>query len=969
MGNDLGNNSPGARHDVARAARLHLADGGSVALHGPAGIGTSHLLGGLVDAARARAETVLSAEPTAPEGELTYAALADLLDPLPDEELARLSAPQRSALRVVLRREPPAAGAPDPLALRLGTLALLRALARGGPVLLAIDGAHWVDRPSAEILRYAARRLRTSGVRVLTAESAAHGQGAPVGVAFCPGPVRELELPPAGLSELREMLGDREGPALPGWLVRRVHEACAGNPGDALEIVRALDRQDRPPSRDRPLPVPARIRDGLAKRLAGTGPDGREVLLTAACTRRFSVGLLRCAGTTRPPLGSRPADGTDTTHGTLLAGRPGGDPVPRTVGNALAAGVLVADEDGVLLRFAHPLFACALYAGATAAERRAAHARLGAVTADRAERARHLALSGTEPDEELAAFVTAAAEEAARQGAPDEAAALARLAAARTPARFTGRRCERLLAGAAHAYAAADHELCRELALDAAADADTPDRHVRARILVITAADQALSGLDEVFAEAFAHAGGAPYDRARLHYLRACKAHIADGDTTVTWAEADRAALWARRGGDRTTEVLALSLQAFVGTLLGRTDATEPLARALALPQDAGPTTSHNGPRAIKARLDFFADRLIEAGDELDALLHRAQTFDDAEDLIFLLCAAIDVEVRAGRCGRALAAAREALRRARELGAHLGQACYSAAVAEAAGGDLNRAAALAHESIRVADAERDLIYLPLALCLLGQVRTRAGDARAAVDCLSRARAIARRRGIVDPVPVPWPPDLAEALIAAGEHGRAAAVIDEVRDTTLRLGRAGAAMSLLRAEALLRAGSGDLAGAVSNLREAAERHQRLGLPLEHGRDLLALGTVERRRRHVTAALACWQDAAAVFEEAEAHPWLDRARAEMHRFTHIEDAAGGDAAPAAQWRALTPAEHRVAQMAGDGATNREIAARLFLSAKTIESTLTRVYRKLGIRSRAELVRLRRDSAGDPGNARQR
>ncbi len=383
--------------------------------------------------------------------------------------------------------------------------------------------------------------------------------------------------------------------------------------------------------------------------------------------------------------------------------------VERAVAQSVAAGLLVVSDDGTTVRFAHPLYASARYAAASAAERRTAHARLATATPGAVERARHLALAAPGPAEELASALAGAAEQARRRGAPDDAAALARLAALRTPAGHPERRCERLLSAGAHAYAAADYELCRELAEPVTARAVDPAQHVRARVLIINAANQALHDLDEVFADGFAHAGDDPGARARLHYLRGVKAHISDGDTPLAWAEAARAAS------------LALALQAFVGTLQGRPDAEEPLGRGLARPQDAGPTGGHNGPRAIRARLDFFADRLAAADAELGRLLRRARRLDDAEEMLFLLCASIDVDVRAGRCGKALAAAHEALGLARALGANLGQVCYSAAVAEAAGGDLERAETLAREGVRVARDERDVVFLPLSLCLLGQI--------------------------------------------------------------------------------------------------------------------------------------------------------------------------------------------------------------------------------------------------------
>lgn len=1125
---------PDTRHGVVLAARRHLADGGSLVLYGPRGAGKSYVLRGLVEGARDHAGTVLWSEPGAAEHPLPYATLADLLDPLPDDALAALPPPQRSALRAALRRERPAPDGPDPLGVRLGLLALLRGLTARGPVLLAVDGAHCVDEPSAQTLAYAARRLGPARVRAVVTETVGASGGPPLGVALCPGQVLVRELPAPGVPELRAVLDRHTTRKLPHWLVRRVHEACEGDLLDALEVVRLLDGRPGLPSRDQPLPVPGRIGARAAERLARVEPAGRGVLLLVAAARRGPVELesLRAAaravvtdtgaptGDHAPALAHAPtlsapddpasgasaphasasgasaphtfasdasspaapgpgvstsgvvtsyastsgacASGVSTSHtstsgvsashastsGVSASGagprgagagcasaRAGAVLVPaapeglveRAVAQAVAAGLLVVSDDGAEVRFAHPLYASALYATASAAERRTAHARLAAATPGAVEHARHLALAAPGPAEELASALASAADQARRRGAPDEAAALARLAALRTPAGHPGRRCERLLSGAAHAYAAADYELCRELAEPVTARAADPAQHVRACVLIINAANQALHDLDEVFADAFAHAGDDPGARARLHYLRGIKAHISDGDTPLAWAEAARAASLARRGGDRSTELLALALQAFVGTLQGRPDAEEPLDRALARPQDAGPTGGHNGPRAIRARLDFFADRLAAADAELGRLLRRARQSDDAEEMLFLLCASIDVDVRAGRCGKALAAAHEALGLARALGANLGQVCYSAAVAEAAGGDLERAEALAREGVRVARDERDVVFLPLSLCLLGQIQLRSRAPVAAVECLGQARTIARRRSVVDPAAVPWAADLAEALVAVGDHEQARAVVAEARGAAHRLGRSGVALSLLRADALLRAESADLPGAAAGLREAAAGHRALGLPLEQGRDLLALGAVERRRRHATAALAAWHEAAALFRTADARPWLDQAHTELHRVTCGRSAApapgaaaragtgtGRAAAPAGsvsalgagvagtapgggpfgspeagaapgagsalgvgpgqppaalptgRWHALTPAEHRVAELVGDGATNREIAGRLFLSAKTVESTLTRVYRKLGVRSRAELIRLRHAPGHASGRA---
>lgn len=912
---------PVGRHELILRTERRLTEQHSVVLYGPLGMGKSLAARTLAERARTRGQTVLCATIEDTDRQLAFGAVTDLLSPVPDEALEALPRPQLSALRSVLRREPMPAEGLDLLALRLGVLGALRTLGEANPVLLVIDGTQWIDADSGELLSYVARRLDGQRVCALAVERADPADGPVHGAALCPGPVTEIELPPLELPELTRLLVRRGGTALPHWMIRQINDYSAGNPLFALEIVRAVERLDELPGRDEPLPIPGRLRSGLARRLRQVPDSARETMLMASAAYRPTVRLLRQA-----------------------AGADAGDHLAAIV----AAGVL--EQDGDALRFTHPLLAAIVRVECGKQERRAVHTKLAEATADPVERARHLALANPGSDESLAVMLVNAAEHARRRGAVDIAATLARLAVERTPPGEAARRVERCLAGAEYAYAAANYELTRQLAQRVLSGPANPTQRVQACLILLNSANQAMHGLHEVFNEAFRHVGDNTTLRARLHYMLAMRAHI-NGDSAMARVEAARAGTLARNAGDHGTELVAAAAQAFVETLQGRVGARDVLDAALRRPQDAGPSGGHNGPRHIKARLDLFADGLTEARRDLDDMIRRARERRATEDLIFLLGTAAEVDARAGRCQAAMTEAHEALVLAREIGSYLGQALYAAAVAEAAGGDLAIAEAYAAEGVEVAEAEHDLVYRPLALCLLGHTRLRTGDPLAAVGRLRQARGIALARQIVDPAPVPWPVDLAEALIAVGEHEQARELILEVTEAAQRLKRRGVHASLLRASALHQAVTADLAGAVETLRDAATAHAEIGLPIEHGRDLLALGVVELRRRHPSAALSAWRQARTLFQDANAKPWLEQAQRELGRVTGAEGRGNGSQALA---YSLTATEHRVASMVADGATNREVAAALFLSIKTVESTLTRVYRKLGVRSRTELVR---------------
>jgi DNA-binding CsgD family transcriptional regulator len=296
-------------------------------------------------------------------------------------------------------------------------------------------------------------------------------------------------------------------------------------------------------------------------------------------------------------------------------------------------------------------------------------------------------------------------------------------------------------------------------------------------------------------------------------------------------------------------------------------------------------------------------------------------------------------------------------------------------------GDLELAEHEATDAVRLATLTGEDLVLALALMVRASVRGTRGDAARSRADAAEALAISERIGwwygvnqsrwtqavlalseddpqaavaALEPI-LPaveeigvyeWPialslPDASEALIATGELERAARLTDALAGYGRAVDRPWALALSGRCRALLAAASGELDDAQAAAERALREHERLPMPFELARTLLVLGQLQRRRGERRAARGSLQRALALFERLGAPVWADKARAEARRI-------GVRHAPTE----LTENERLVSQLAATGSTNREIAARMFISRRTVEANLARAYRKLGIRSRAEL-----------------
>ncbi|MFF4239319.1 AAA family ATPase [Actinomadura geliboluensis] len=908
--------APAGRSALLTALESRLAANGSVVLTGPSGIGKTALLEAAGAAAAARGELVLRTAGTETERWVPCSGLAELLDqlpgpltdPLPRERLTGLPEPAPHP-----RPDPDA----DHVACRLSFRGLLARCAEERPVLLLVDDAQWLDAESADAVRYAVGRLAARGVRAVAAGrwpdgfAAGEGSGAP----WAPAPdALHLPVPPLGPDELAEMF-DSYG--LPVRVVNTLHSDSGGNPYLALALGGAFT--DRIPRHWRPAPLPQRVRSVIEERLARLPAEARETLLTAALAIRPTTDLL------------------------CRAGRAG---AVRDVRLAAGLGLLITEGGGI--RFTPPAVGTVLAESAGAPHLARVHRALAAAVPDAAGRTRHRALADPGPDAELAHSLVTAAERAVRQGSHRMAAELYRLAADRSPAEPAAERLEWLVAAAETGANGGLPDLVHRAAEAVlAADASRAQR-VRVRLALLDLSGQGLAEMGEVFAAALVDADGDPALLGPLR-LRMALGALVNGAPARAEHEANGALAHARATGDTALEAKVLAIRANIALIEGRDDYATDLRRARRLPEPPLDGQLHMTPRYLAAYCAVFEDRLAEAREDLLRMLALVER-GSGEEVVHVLRNLSEVAVLTGRCREALDFADRAMRITEEAALSPGPAWYHGALAELAGGSVRRAVALAERGLRASEQENDVIFQSRLLHVLGVARMRMGEVREGVEALERIDVLGDGRGPLSPLVLRRHGDLAQGLVALGDTGRAAEVIRATRAAVADRARGiGVTGRLDRAEACLLAARGEPDAAVALLRRTAALFERLGQPLEAGHCLLELARVERSRRRVSTAREAASAALETFVRCEARPWVEHAR---HRLARLDTGLRDGPAPPPGHAALSDGERRIAVLVGQGATNQQVATRLFLSVKTVEASLTRIYRKLGIRSRAQL-----------------
>ena len=882
----------------------------ALVLEGEAGIGKSTLWLAGVEAARERGFRVLSARPAEAEQGLAHAALGDVFEDVFEIVVPALSAPRRRALEVALLVEQAAGGSVDPRTLGVAVRTAVEVLAAGGPLVLAVDDVQWLDPSSASALAFAVRRLGNEPVLLLLARRVGErAETSEFERALDAERVERRLVGPLSLGAIHRLLRSRLRRTLGRSTLLQVYEASGGNPFFALELARALERLP-PPAAGEPLPAPAQLEALLARRLADLPPDTVEVLRLAGALARPTLGLVEAAA------------GSDV--GTALR-------------SAIEAGLVALDGDR--LRFMHPLFPLAVASQLTPDEGRELHGRLAAVVNDVEQRARHLALATKGPDAEVAAALEAAAEAAAARGGWAAAAELYEFAAARTPRGAPEGSRRRLRASGIWDEVGDD---ARALRLVEPLAAELPPGPERARALMrlsyllgdlaegVKLGEEALlqPGLDDTLSAEIHNQQANTYDL--LLELASARSHAA---AAVEHAE-------------RTGEP-ALLAQALAFYLDFEHEAGNPisdeLTRSLALEHDAGERPYFHSPTWVAAIRLFRAGRLDEARRFYQEYRRRAQDYGlDAFDALVAF-RLVRLECQAGRLDEAerLLSEYSGFFGEESGGRHLGLG--AAGVVAAYAGRSEEARALFAVGAELAARQHDEWFRMSNLEGLAFVDLSLGDARAALDRLLPLVDRLDEKGYRHPGFAPVLPHAIEAAIAVGELETAGALVDRLEGQAHTLAEPWPLAVAARSRGLLAAATGDFEASFEAFACALAEHERVPMPFERARTLLALGAAQRRARRRAEARASLQQALRVFQELGTPVWAEKAHAELGHVGGRRRAEG-----------LTPAERRVAALVAEGRTNREVAATLFLGERTVETHLTHIYAKLGVRSRTELAR---------------
>ncbi|GAA2582072.1 AAA family ATPase [Actinomadura fulvescens] len=880
---------------------------GVLVLHGEPGVGKSALLDFAYEAAGdMRALRCAGVES---EMDLAFAGLHQLLRPVLDLA-GRLPEPQAHALNAAFGLS--ARRAEDRFLIAVAVLSLLAEAAGDRPVLCLLDDAHWLDQASAESLAFVARRLEAEGVVIL----AASRRDAPAGVP---------ELRVGGLDRASSIaLLHSRVPDLPADVCDRLFEETGGNP---LALVELAGSRPAQPGSSGPLPLTERVQSAFLDQVRGLPRRTQRLLLVAASDDTRSAALVLRAAQS---LGVRP--------GALDA--------------AERAGLIQLDQGG-LLQFRHPLVRSAVYHAAPLTERLATHRALADASAGQADRqAWHRAASVLGTDESIAVALERSAGQARRRRGHAAASAAFERAAELSAAPSS--RARRLAAAGHEAYDAG--QLDRAAALVRQAEPLVGDVQGRAEVTALRGTIELArsSGMTALalLLEAAGQLAGHDPDRA---VLILADATWAAESTCSARNVAEATARWAglRLPAGHPLGPLVTAYLGFGDFYAGRLGTGLPRIRE---GLDGLLREARTGMARHLSRVGVLGDLAIAVGDDAagralaTAAVEHCRSRGLVARLPFTLATLALVESHTGRLVTSRAHATEGLRLSTDLGQEY-VACLCASLLSyvaAVHGHEEDYRRLAAEAVRLGGDGKFVTVVEFEPGRLGQLHLTLGRTEQALDLLlDTVGRLASGFPIAD---IHLVPDLVEAAVRAGEPERAAQPLARFERWAAHTGQPWADAVRHRCRALMATGDEE---ADEHYSAALRRHDEIGhhdRMFDRARTELLYGEWLRRARRRAKARLHLRQAHEIFERLGVTAWADRAAAELRATGQTPRRRVPSTA-----RHLTPQELQVVRLAAAGGSNKDIAAHLFLSPRTVGYHLSNAFAKLGVTSRRELPRI--------------
>lgn len=886
----------------------------AVVLAGAAGIGKTAVWSAGVHSAAAAGYRVLSSRATQDEASWSFSGLADLIRDDAEPLLPELPPVQRRALEAALLLGDSETEVHE-RAVAAAVVNILLLLSRGTPVLVAVDDLQWLDAASLATLRYVLPRLRSVPVAALIAVRDVVPHWLFRG--FGSDHLETVQLGPLSLGAIHELLHTRLQLTIPRPVLRQIWDTSGGNPFFALELGQALQRRGGVMQSGADLPIPASLDALVQERIDGVSAAALRTARVVAALADPVVELVERA------LGK----GGDADLQDALASR-------------------IVELDGGRLRLTHPLLAAAISARTAPRTQRALHVRLATIVSTAEERARHLALATTVPDRTVAALLEAAAQTTRARGAAAAAAEMTEQALRLTPAGDAADVARRTLTAADRHDEAGDARRAIDLLEHALITA--PDGAERARLLEHLAA--VTSHVEDPHeAVALLHAAlreteGDGAIEASIHLQLADLSRVTS-DREDGLAHAETAVRIARGVGDDALICRALSMYGLLHFSLGLGRADDQMQEALALERSLpGYPLGDSATSVVAHQLVMSCD--IEAGRRhLQVWREALNARDDPAEAHALWLLSL-LEWRAGNWELGAGYADATLALSTQFGyATMPGDELPAAVIAAHRGEIADARARSERALALAEATDVRIAQSGHRWVLGFIELSLGKPAAALEHLRGGWAIRDEVQMLEPGHRFELADTLEALIAVGDLDEAERLLQPWEERSRSLDRAWALAILGRCRALVLAARGDFARAWESFEAALGQHDRAHDPFQRARTLLAQGVTQRRAKQRRAARQTLEQALEIFERLGAPLWAAKCRDELARI-------GGRASSAGE---LTEGERRVVAGVVSGRRNREVAADLFLSEHTVETVLSRAYRKLGVRSRSELARL--------------